>query len=42
MDEKADIIASKKGQTEEQKMKRAVTGKRLFANIIHVTARDLT
>ncbi|EIE80507.1 hypothetical protein G6F55_003340 [Rhizopus delemar] len=25
MDEKADIIASKKGQTEEQKMKRAVT-----------------
>lgn len=27
MDEKADIIASKKGQTEEQKMKRAITGK---------------
>ncbi|CEI92892.1 hypothetical protein RMCBS344292_07139 [Rhizopus microsporus] len=25
MDEKADIIASKKGQTEEQKMKRAIT-----------------
>jgi hypothetical protein len=38
MDEKADIIASKKGQTEEQKMKRAVTGKCSFANDIHVTA----
>jgi hypothetical protein len=27
MDDKADIMASKKGATEEQKMRRAVTGK---------------
>jgi hypothetical protein len=29
MDDKADIMASKKGVTEEQKMRRAVTGKKL-------------
>lgn len=30
MDDKADIMASKKGVTEEQKMRRAVTGMSLY------------
>lgn len=34
MDDKADIMASKKGQTEEQKMKRVVTGKEAKTNVL--------
>lgn len=32
MDDKADIMASKKGASEEQKMRRAVTGMQIKVN----------